>query len=158
MNTSCSPQTKNAIAITTKPECPSADCTTAPNDCSISSDFSISIWSARPAKMAAGSITAASPKNPISATCQPEVEISTCASGEAITSPSDPAADTAPIATLRFAAETVREVTVMVMLEAVHDSARPMHRPAPMVNTKADVEIIMINNPAAYTSTPLSIT
>src|ERR1700704_6675568 len=158
MNTSCSPHTKNAIAITTNPECPSADCTTVPIDCSISSDFSISMLSARPAKMAAGSITATRPRKPISATCQPAVEINVCASGEAITRPSDPAADTAPMATLRLAAETVRDVTVMVMLEAVHDNARPIQRPAPMVKTSADVEIIMISNPAAYTTTPVSIT
>ena len=147
MNTSCSPQTKNAIAITTKPECPSADCTTAPIDCPISSDFSISILSARPAKIAAGSITAARPRKPISAICQPAVEISVCASGDAITRPSDPAADTAPMVTLRLAAETVRDVTVMVMLDAVQDSARPMQRPAPMVKTSADVENIMVTRP-----------
>src|SRR3954462_3245401 len=149
MKTSCRPQTKNAIAITTKPEWPSADCTTVPIDCSTSSDFSISILSAPPAQIAAGSMTAASARNPISATCQPAVEISVCASGDATTSPSDPAADTAPMATLRPAADTVRDVTVMVMLEAVHDSARPMHRPQPMVKTSADVEIIMIPSPAA---------
>src|SRR3954447_20445442 len=158
MNTSCSPHTKNAIAITTKPECPSADCTTAPTDCSISSDFPISISSARPAKIAAGSITATKPRNPISATCQPAVEISTCASGDAITSPNDPAADTAPMATLRLAADTVRDVTVMVMLEAVQDNARPMQSPVPNVKTSAEVEIIMITRPAAYTRTPDSIT
>lgn len=105
--------------------------------------------SARPAKIAAGSITATKPRKPISATCQPAVEISVCASGDAITRPSDPAADTAPMATLRLAADTVRDVTVIVMLEAVHDNARPMQRPAPMVNTSADVETIMINSPAA---------
>src|SRR4051794_13243563 len=158
MNTNCSPQTKNAIAITTKPECPSADCTTVPIDCPISSDFSISIPSARPAKIAAGSITATRPRKPISAVCQPAVEISVCASGEAITSPSDPAADTAPIATLRLAAETVRDVTVMVMLEAVHDKASPMQRPQPRVKTSAEVETIMITSPAAYTRTPVIIT
>jgi hypothetical protein len=129
-----------------------------PIDCPISSDFSISILSARPAKMAAGSITATRPRKPISATCQPAVEISVCASGDAITSPNDPAADTAPMATLRLAADTVREVTVMVMLEAVQDNARPMHRPAPMVNTSAEAETIMITRPAAYTRTPVSIT
>src|ERR1700709_1777216 len=141
MNTSCNPQTKNAIAITTNPECPSADCTTVPIDCPISSDFSISILSARPAKIAAGSITATRPRKPISAICQPAVEISVCASGEAITGPSDPAADTAPIATLRLAAETVRDVTVIVMLEAVQDNARPMQRPQPLVTTSDDGEI-----------------
>src|SRR4051794_5180843 len=149
MNTNCNPHTKKATAITTKPECPSADCTTVPIDCPVSSDFSISILSARPAKIAAGSITATRPRKPIKATCQPAVEISVCASGDAITKPSDPAADTAPMATLRLAAETVREVTVMVMLEAVQDNARPMQSPAPMVKTSADVEIIMISNPAA---------
>src|SRR3954471_22567191 len=149
MNTSCNPHTKNAIAITTNPECPSADCTTVPIDCSISSDFSISMLSARPAQTAAGSITTARARKPISATCQPAVEISVCASGEAMTSPSEPAADTAPMATLRFAAETVREVTVMVMLEAVQDKARPMQSPQPMVNTSAVVESIMTARPAA---------
>src|ERR1700704_4321078 len=144
MNTSCSPHTKNAIAITTNPECPSADCTTVPIDCAISSDFSISILSARPAKIAAGSITATRPRKPISATCQPAVEISVCANGGATQGPSDPAADPAPMATLRLAADTVRDVTVMVMLEAVQDNARPMHRPAPNVNTSAEVETIMI--------------
>ena len=79
-------------------------------------------------------------------------------SGDAITRPSDPAADTAPMATLRLAAETVRDVTVMVMLEAVQDNARPMQRPQPMVKTSADVEIIMITRPAAYTRTPVIIT
>src|ERR1700754_1158026 len=137
MNTSCSPHTKNAIAITTKPECPSADCTTVPIDCPMSSDFSISILSARPAKIADGSNTATRPRKPISAICQPAVEISVCASGEAITRPSDPAADTAPMATLRLAAETVRDVTVIVMLEAVQDNARPMQRPQPSGNTSA---------------------
>ena len=129
-----------------------------PIDCPISSDFSISILSARPAKIAAGSITATRPRKPISATCQPAVEISVCASGDAITRPSDPAADTAPMATLRLAAETVRDVTVIVMLDAVQDKARPMHRPQPMVKTSADVETIMISNPAAYTRTPVIIT
>src|ERR1700712_1414729 len=149
INTNCRPQTKNAIAITTNPECPSADCTTAPIDCCTSSDFSISISSARPAKNAAGSITATSPRKPISATCQPAVVMSVCANGDAITRPSEPAADTAPMATLRLAADTVRDVTVMVMLEAVQDSARPMQRPAPNVKTSAEVEIIMITRPAA---------
>src|SRR3954451_4843848 len=149
MKTSCRPQTKNAIAMTTKPEWPSADCTTVPIDCSTSSDFSISMLSARPAQIAAGSMTAASARKPISATCQPAVEISVCASGEAMTSPSDPAADTAPMATLRFAADTVREVTVMVMLEAVQDNARPMQSPQPMVNTSAVVETIMTARPTA---------
>src|SRR3978361_584638 len=158
MNTNCSPHTKNAIAITTKPECPSADCTTVPIDCAISSDFSISILSARPAKIAAGSITATRPRKPISATCQPAVELRFGASGDAIPSPSDPAADTAPMATLRLAAETVREVTVMVMLEAVQDNARPIQRPQPMVKTSADVEVLMISNRATYPRTPDSIT
>jgi len=53
------------------------------------------------------------------------------------------------MATLRLAADTVRDVTVMVMLDAVQDSARPMQRPAPMVNTSADVETTMISRPAA---------
>ena len=72
--------------------------------------------------------------------------------------PTPPAAETAPIATLRPAADTVRDVTVIVMLEAVQDNARPMQRPAPMVKTSADVEIIMITRPAAYTRTPVIIT
>src|SRR3954470_7734269 len=104
---------------------------TADSDCCGSLACARSILSDCPANRAAGTITAARPRKPISATCQPAVEIRVCASGEATTSPSEPAADTAPIATLRFAADTVRDVTVMVMLEAVQDSASPMHRPQP---------------------------
>ena len=77
------------------------------------------------------------------------MEINVCASGEAITRPSDPAAETAPIATLRLAGGTTREVTAMVMLDAVQDSARPTQTPAPMMNISADVVKIMITSPRA---------
>ena len=61
----------------------------------------------------------------------------------------EPAAETAPIATLRCAGNTTREVTAMVMLEAVQDSARPTQKPAPTMNISADVVNIMITSPAA---------
>ena len=111
--------------------------------------MSISILSARPANSADGSITAARPRKPISAICQPEVVISVCASGEAITRPSEPAADTAPIATLRLAGDTVREVAVMVMLDAVQDSAMPTQTPQPSVNISAESAVIISTRPAA---------
>lgn len=46
-------------------------------------------------------------------------------------------------------AGTAREVTVMVMLEAVQDSARPTQMPAPRVNVSADDDVIMTTRPAA---------
>jgi hypothetical protein len=66
-----------------------------------------------------------------------------------MTRPSEPAAETAPMVTLRFAAETVREATVMVMLEAVQDRARPTQMPAPSVKTSGVVANIMKTRPAA---------
>ena len=73
------------------------------------------------------------------ADCQPLLPISPWASGEASISPSEPTAPTAPIANVRLAGDTVREVTFIATLDALHDSASPMHRPVPTVSRAADV-------------------
>ncbi len=105
--------------------------------------------SAPPARNAAGSITAARPRKPTSATCQPWLVISDCASGEASVRPSEPSAETEPIATMRLAGELVRAVTFIAMFEAVQESASPMHRPAPSVNTGAECAKRENSSPAA---------
>ena len=79
-------------------------------------------------------MTQARPRKPIRAICQPAFEMRVCAMGDAITSPSEPSADTIPIVTLRRAGVTARDATLMATLEAVHDSARPMKMPDPRVS------------------------
>jgi len=86
-------------------------------------------------------MTAASPRKPIRAACQPEVLIRCCAMGEARVSPSEPSADTEPMAMLRLSGKTALAVTLMAMLDAVHDSARPTHRPMPSVTLQAEVAV-----------------
>lgn len=92
-------------------------------------------------------MTQARPIKPTSAICQPDVEIKVWASGDAITRPIDPAAEIAPMVTLRLAADTARADTVMLMLDAVHDSAIPTQIPAPKVKASAVVEKIMVTRP-----------
>ena len=46
----------------------------------------------------------------------------------------------------------------MAMLEAVHDSASPTHRPMPKVMPQADVAVSANASPKAYTVTPKSAT
>ena len=83
------------------------------------------------------------------AACQPPLVISDWASGDASTRPSDPTADTLPMATLRLSGDTVREVTVIAMFEAVQDSASPMQTPAPSVSAKADFATTLSSRPLA---------
>jgi len=107
-------------------------------------DWSTPAWastfslSAPPASHAAGSMTAASPMNATIAVCQPLLVIKVCASGEAIISPTDPIADTAPMAALRLSGVTVCDVTVIAMFEVVQDSARPRHRPTLKMSSAAE--------------------
>ena len=84
---------------------------------------------------------------PTSAICQPDVEIRVWARGEAITRPIEPAAEIAPMVTLRLAADTARAETVMLMLDAVHDSAMPTQMPQPNVKASAVVAKIMVTRP-----------
>ena len=84
---------------------------------------------------------------PTSAICQPALEISFCAIGEAMTRPIEPAAEIAPMVTLRLAADTARAATVMLMLDAVQDSATPMQIPMPRVSAIAVVAKIMVTRP-----------
>ena len=90
---------------------------------------------------AAGTITATRPRTPIRAACQPELLIKCCAIGEARVSPSEPNADTEPMAMLRLSGETALAVTLMAMLDAVQDKARPTHRPMPSVTLQAEVAV-----------------
>ena len=98
---------------------------------------------------AAGTITAARPKKPIKAACQPEVLIRCCARGEAKVKPKEPKADTEPMAMLRCRGETALAVTLMAMLDAVHDKAKPTHRPMPSVTPQADEAVRAKANPKA---------
>jgi hypothetical protein len=113
-----------------------------------------SILSARLAIQAAGNMTLASARKPIKAVCQPAVEIRCCASGEARVSPKEPSAETEPMAMLRWAGETVLAVTLMAMFDAVHDKAKPTHRPMPRVTLQAEVAVMAKAKPKAYTNTP----
>jgi len=93
-------------------------------------------------------MTTASAQKAVSASVQPPRWIMAWASGEASTSPSDPAADTAPMATLRWAGVTARAVTFMARFEAVQDKARPTHTPMPRVIIQADVACEVMIRPA----------
>ena len=94
-------------------------------------------------------MTTTSARKPTIATCQPLVVISVCARGEAMVRPSDPIADTVPIATMRLAGVAVRAVTFIAIFEAVQESARPMHIPAPNVNTSTECARMLITMPSA---------
>ena len=83
----------------------------------------------------------------ITAICQPAVEITPCAIGEANVNPSEPMPDIAPIANERFAGDTACEVIDIAMLAPVQDIAVPMHNPAPRVNTSGECDTRLIAMP-----------
>ena len=94
-------------------------------------------------------MTQANPRKPISAVCQPALVIKCCAIGEANVKPKEPNADTEPMAMLRLAGETALAVTLIAMLEAVQDSARPTHKPMPSVMLQAEVAVMAKARPKA---------
>jgi len=102
-----------------------------------------------PAIRAAGIMTQASATKAAIAVCQPAVLISPWARGEVKTRPSEPAAETAPIAKLCLAGETAREVIAMLRFEPVQASATPISTPIPSVSNRGDVAKMLMRSPSA---------
>ena len=92
-------------------------------------------------------MTQAKPKKPTAAICQLKLVMSDCVIGEAMVKPSDPTAETAPIAAPRLVALTVRAVMFMAMLEAVQDKAIPTQKPIPTVTIQVASANVKKNNP-----------